>query len=67
MIHEVDPGANYYPMYSIEYKPDRNPTPHMPEVWAQHALTHSKFLARVLDVECRLRYRKGYSHRVRVL
>lgn len=66
-VHEVDPQVNYVPMYSIEYKPVRNPYPSMPETWNQYALVSKKWEAAVLAMEVRLRYRKGYKRRTRVL
>ena len=66
LIHEVDPSVNYYPMYSVEYKPKVNPTPSMPEVWAQHTLTPSKWSARLALFELLLRG-GSINRRVRVL
>lgn len=67
-IHEVDPGVNYVPVYSIEYRPTYNPFEGtFPMAWAQHTRTQSKFMARILALEVALRYRKGYERRVRVL
>lgn len=65
--HVVDPGVNYYPMYSVEYKPKANPFPGTPMAWAQHGITPHKKIARLLAFEVWLRYRKTHDRRVRVL
>ena len=61
--HVIDPGLNYCPVYSVEYRRKRA----IGEAWSQHARTNSKWEAYVLDFEVWLRYRKGHDRRVRVL
>lgn len=65
--HVTPPEVNYFPMYSIEYRPKHNPCPAFPVAWSQHALTPHKKLARVYAFEVWLRYRRTHRRRVRVL
>ena len=68
MEHVTDPAVNYYPMYSIEYRPRHNPYEGtFPMAWAQFTLTQSIWLARLLAVENWLRHSKHNMTRVRVL
>jgi len=58
--HVIDPGVNYYPMYSVEWFDE--PT----QMWSQHGLTPSKWKARAYAFEVWLGHRKQ-KRRVRVL
>lgn len=67
LIHVVDPAVNYYPMYSIEYLPRKNPHPTCPDTWAQFTLTDNFWLAQFYAFENWLRHSKHNHTRVRVL
>lgn len=60
LIHEIDPGVNYWPIYSVEWKEKTT------GMWVQHGRTASKMTARFLAFEVWMRYRKN-PRRVRVL
>lgn len=65
-IHMVSPEFNYYPMYSVEFKARKNPTPGLPVPWTQFGLTNSKWRARFYGFEARLQH-PLHQHRTRVL
>lgn len=68
LIHVTPPEVNYYPMYSVEYAPEKSfAIGTLPVAWSQFGLTHNKWHARALAFEVWLRYGRTHRRRVRVL